>query len=211
MTDCPNGEIRDLLPAYLNDRLSAASRGEVEAHLAGCDECRAELALLRDLRTTMQRGPTVDVRAIAAAIPPYRAPVRRGTAMAWRSAAAIIAIAAGGTSIALLSQAGDRPAHRIPVPPVVARAPTTTVPDSVIVATVTTPASRATTRSTRSAETSSATASGRELAIASSAIGELSDGELASLFEGLESLDALPSAEIEGSDGAASLAQEESR
>jgi hypothetical protein len=39
----------------------------------------------------------------------------------------------------------------------------------------------------------------------------LSDGELGSLVEQLESLDAVPSAEIEASDAAVSLVQEDSR
>ena len=207
MNDCPNGDVRDLLPAYLNDRLSAAQRTEVEAHLTSCDDCRAELGLLRDLRATMRHAPAVDVDSIAAAIPPYRAPVRRSSAMGWRAAAAVVVIAAGGTSIALLRDAGDRPARTEPM--AVVSAPVATARDSTIVAITTTPPASASRDSMHSSEASSPAAS-RELAVGSSAIGELSDRELGALVAGLESLDALPSTELEGAD-AASLVREESR
>jgi anti-sigma factor RsiW len=68
MSDCPNGDVRDLLPDYLHDRLTLADRRAVDVHLAACAACRDELALLRDLRGTMRRAPAVDVDAIAAAI-----------------------------------------------------------------------------------------------------------------------------------------------
>ena len=84
MTDCPNGDVRDALPDYLNDRLDSGRRREVESHLAGCAACRAELSLLRTLRATVQRAPAVDVEAIAASIPRYRAPVRRTWATSGR-------------------------------------------------------------------------------------------------------------------------------
>ena len=76
MTDCPNGEIRDLLPDLVNDRLTPERRREVEAHVRGCADCQEEVALLRTMRTALRRAPTVDAAAIAASIPAYRAPVR---------------------------------------------------------------------------------------------------------------------------------------
>jgi anti-sigma factor RsiW len=124
MTDCSNGDLRDALPDYLHDRLDAARRRQVESHLAGCEACREELSLLRALRATMRRASPVDVEAIAAAIPPYRAPAQRSWAIGWRAAAAIVAIAVGGTSmIALLRGRGpDAPENvgayvqTVPVP-----------------------------------------------------------------------------------------------
>lgn len=41
-------EIRDTLYDYLAGTLDAAQRGEVERHLQTCDECRGDLALLRE-------------------------------------------------------------------------------------------------------------------------------------------------------------------
>ena len=102
MTDCPNGDVRDALPDYLNERLGPSRRREVESHLAGCPACREELSLLRALRATVRRAPAVDIAAIAASIPPYRAPVRRTWATSGRVAAAIVAIAIGSTSVVLL-------------------------------------------------------------------------------------------------------------
>ena len=193
MTDCLNGDVRDVLPDYLNDRLDAARQRTVESHLSDCASCREELSLLRGLRTTMRRAPDVDVARIAAAIAPYRAPVRRGPATSWRVAAAIAALAVGGTSIALLRSrtpmsrstdvavgvAPTRSGNSVPV------APPTAAPE------------------TRVAEPATghrrlpASVSARELAIAGGSINDLSDRELSALVEGIESLDGVPSAEVE--------------
>ena len=110
MIDCPNGDLRDALPDYVNDRLHASRRVEVERHLEACAACRDEVELLCELRAAMRRSPTVNADAIAAAIPPYRAPVRRGWTTGWRAAAAIAAITVGGASIALLRD--DAPTDR---------------------------------------------------------------------------------------------------
>jgi len=93
MIDCPNGDVRDLLPDYLHDRLESSARMSVERHLADCAVCRDELALLRDLRGTLQRAPRIDVAAVAAAIPAYRPAARKSWASGWRIAAAITVIA----------------------------------------------------------------------------------------------------------------------
>ena len=77
MTECPNANVRDLLPDLVHGRLDAETRVMVEAHLAGCADCAAEQALLRDLRASLRRTPHLDLAAIAAAVPAYRAPVRR--------------------------------------------------------------------------------------------------------------------------------------
>ena len=39
-------ELKDALPAYALDALDAVERGVVEAHLSGCEACRAELRVL---------------------------------------------------------------------------------------------------------------------------------------------------------------------
>ncbi|HEU4643093.1 MAG TPA: zf-HC2 domain-containing protein, partial [Gemmatimonadaceae bacterium] len=68
MTDCPRGDVRDLLPDLLHDRLDADARAEVERHVARCPECAAELELLRAMRGALSRAPMVDAAAIAAAV-----------------------------------------------------------------------------------------------------------------------------------------------
>ncbi len=47
-------EILDLLPDYLNHRLSAAEVVRVSRHLAQCEDCCAELAMLVKLRSTVR-------------------------------------------------------------------------------------------------------------------------------------------------------------
>lgn len=71
MTDCPNVEMRELLPELLHDALPVAERGRLEAHLAGCALCTAELALLREARQAMARVrvPAIDTARIVAALP----------------------------------------------------------------------------------------------------------------------------------------------
>lgn len=205
MIDCPNGDVRDALPDYLNDRLDTGRRAEVESHLVRCDACRAELSLLRDLRATVRRAPAVDVGAIVAAIPPRRQPARRMRLTSWRAAAAVVAIAVGGTSIALLrSRAPERPTDVTPY--VRGEAPSSS--DSQPIATTQPlPTTPAVVRSAPVQEPARAVANG-ELAMGTGAISELSDRELAALVAGIESLDGLPSTEVEGTEPVSVGAQE---
>src|SRR4051812_36595144 len=172
MTDCPNGDVRDLLPDLLHDRLAPDVRREVEAHVSGCDDCRAELALLGAMRSTLRRAPAVDVAAIAAAIPPYRAPARRSWG-GWRAAAAVLLVA-GGTSVAVLqSRDGAAPA----------------VADSTVAVLPTATVARI--------DTPAAAPAPRELAVATAVVSDLDDDELATLLADLQTLDAVPSADVE--------------
>jgi hypothetical protein len=155
MTDCPNGDVRDLLPDFLHDRLAPDVRREVEAHVSGCEDCRAELDLLRAMRSTLRRTPAVDVASIAAAIPPYRVPARRGRT-GWRAAAAVLLVA-GGTSVAVIKSRDAAPVIGAPA----------------------------------------AVPAPRELALGSAAVSDLDDAELSTLLAGLQSLDAVPSTDVE--------------
>ena len=56
MSECTNGEVRDLLPELVNGRLDAEALQTVEAHVASCTECAEELALLRSLRPALMRS-----------------------------------------------------------------------------------------------------------------------------------------------------------
>ena len=105
MSDCPNVEIREQLPELLSGTLSAHRRAEVEAHLAGCEDCADELELLRLVREAYtEMAPAVNVNAIVSALP------RRASRPALRSwrrshafqiAAAVSFIALGGISLAV--------------------------------------------------------------------------------------------------------------
>ena len=193
MIDCPNGDVRDALPDYLHDRLDTSRRREVEAHVAGCDACQEELALLRALHVTMRRAPAVDVEAIAATISPYRPRAARSWAMGWRAAAAIVAIAVGGTSIALLR--GRTPDVREDTRPYVQAVP---VPHQLPPTAVESPPVASRTPSPPPSTRPVASVVDRELVLGGGSITDLSDGELSALVEGIESLDAVPSTEVEG-------------
>jgi anti-sigma factor RsiW len=192
MTDCPNGAMRDLLPDLLHGGLTGADRASVEAHLGTCADCRSELALLRSAHAMLRRAPSAHVAAIVSAVPAYRAPAPRQWS-GWRAAAAIAAIAIGGTSVAVLrhgppariastpsaqsvARVASAPPSRpvdatpsIPAPVEVAEAPRTRVPPG---------------------------AAQRELAVSGS-VSDLSDGELASLLSDIGSLDVLPSRDVD--------------
>lgn len=69
MTECLNEEMRDLLPLMAHGSLAAAEADRVRAHVAGCSECAAELAVLETSRLVLQAGATrVNVAAIALAV-----------------------------------------------------------------------------------------------------------------------------------------------
>lgn len=105
MSDCPNVEIRELLPDYLSGTLSDARRHEVREHVATCRDCADELELLqlvRDAYTEM--APVVNVRSIVAALPRTTSrPVVRSwpRRQAFQIAAAVSFIALGGMSLAV--------------------------------------------------------------------------------------------------------------
>jgi hypothetical protein len=102
MSECTNGELRDLLPELVNGRLSAEMQQTVEAHAASCTECAEELALLRSLRPALMRAPAIDTQRIAAAVraqsagAAMRGPSRAGMATRWRVVIAAAALIAAG-------------------------------------------------------------------------------------------------------------------
>ena len=105
MSDCPNVEIREQLPEYLSGTLSARRRAEVEAHLAGCEDCSDELELLTLVREAYtETALAVNVNAIVSALPKRAS---RPAVRTWRRshafqiAAAASFIAVGGLSLAV--------------------------------------------------------------------------------------------------------------
>jgi anti-sigma factor RsiW len=188
MTDCPNGALRDLLPDLVHGRLSPAARRELEAHVSSCADCGQELALLRGLRASMARAPQVDPARISAAIPTYRAPMRRSWG-GWRAAAAIAAIAVGGASVAIVRQSAGPGPH-------VVRSVAVTIPESpVSIETPTSPSVPSTQPVDRGAR--AVPAATRELAMGSGAASDLSERELQTLLKDIESIDAVPSVDVE--------------
>jgi len=97
MIDCPDGQMRDLLPEYAHGVLGAEDAERVAGHVAGCEACRAELALIAQVRGAQALDvPRIDVAAIVRALPAaprarrmVRSPARRWVAgHAWQFAAA---------------------------------------------------------------------------------------------------------------------------
>ena len=207
MNDCPMGDVRDLLPDLLHGRLDAVTRASVASHVSGCADCQGELALLRDLRSTIHVAPSLDLGAISAAMPRYRAPVQRSW-VGWRTAAAITVIVAGGSSVALIQRGPSSlvPASSVALPAlresalVVGPAP---VAPTHIAARPAASAQRVDSSpvSPSAAVTAVAEApaarSGRELAMGGGTLSDLSDRELASLLKDIESLGTVPTTEVE--------------
>src|SRR5690348_5100672 len=107
MTDCPNAEMRDRLPDLLHERLEASVRAAVMAHVEGCDDCRAEMVLLRESRIVLSpEVRAVDVVAISRIViertrPPVSARAQRSRWTDWRIAASVAVLLVGAGSVAL--------------------------------------------------------------------------------------------------------------
>lgn len=72
MNKCTDNETREMLPDLLHDSLAPETRSRVEAHLATCEECEAELQVLRAVKSAAVFAPTIDVDQVVRRIPPYR-------------------------------------------------------------------------------------------------------------------------------------------
>lgn len=142
MNDCVNAEIRDQLPDLVHDRLGAAERTVVLAHVESCIDCRDELQLLRDARAMYARGvPRVDVAYVVGALPkaPAAHPTRELPARPrartwsdWRIAAAITLLIAGGGSYAVMRS--GQPDILMDTTAMVATIPESTMLDSSLAA-----------------------------------------------------------------------------
>ncbi len=213
MTDCLNAGMRESLPDLIHGNLEPAKLAQVEAHVASCDACAAELELLRTVVDSMPAAPAMDFQRIVAALPVAAkqglllhrgngnamatpAPTAKRSQRIWsrpmlRVAAAVVIVAAGGLSLLVgrdvlnpEAQAG-RNTGSVAV---------TTTPPAAPVSEPTPTASV-----TRVAESSSpavtAGAVGSGLLI--SEVQQLSDEHLVALLSEMESIDPLPAAEPE--------------
>ena len=188
MTDCPNGDIRDLLPDLLNGTLAPDQRAAVEAHLLTCDDCLEEMELLRGIRRSMHRVSAAAAADIVRALPPYRAPVRR-VGNGWRIAAALVLLAGGGTSVVIARHAEER-----------GSVGTTAVGQTAVVVPTDTHLAQGTTPPSgvhHAAEAVAVPTAPRELALASASVGDLSDAELDALVNEIGTLDAVTPPDVE--------------
>jgi anti-sigma factor RsiW len=206
MTECVSVEMRDALPDLIHGSLSAARAAEVDAHVASCAGCVAELDVLRSVMASAPRVPTLDIGRIVAAIP---SPARRGFRLhqggagpvqsrrpqtVWsrpllRAAATIAVVTAGGLSLLVGRDAlnPERQARPAAITVAAGKQPAAEVPVSPVPA-----------GSTAAPEQQQA----RPVASAAglSLVGELqdlSDEHLATLLSEMDRLNPLPGAEPE--------------
>jgi anti-sigma factor RsiW len=116
MRDCQDERIKDLLPEYVAGRMDSTLIAQVEAHVAACPSCAAELAVVRAAHAAFP-APQVDIARIVQALPKPvislapRAAKRTRRFTSWRIAATIATIAVSGVSIAVLQSmlSDDKP------------------------------------------------------------------------------------------------------
>jgi len=204
MTDCPRGDMRDLLPDLLHEQLDAATRAEVARHVASCAACAEELELLRSMRRALSPAPHVDVGRIAEAVVASRGATsdapdvrplhsqqapRVGRRIAWRIAAAfVVAALALGTWFAAQHRPSDTPVT-------VATAPThlDSVPPAphATVAPLTAPSHSSAAVKTPAAPKMLASTG----LVMDGGVKDLSDGDVRLLLQSLDSLSAIPDAD----------------
>lgn len=215
MNDCVNAEYRDQLPALLHNRLGAAERDALVAHIAGCVDCDEELALLRTLQGMFADAtPRVSTASIVSALPappliaqslpagvlPFRQRVARR--IDWRVAAAIGVLAVGGSSFALARRAEPGAAATasravaVAGPTVVPAAPTVTDSQAMTVATAAVPVAAAATPVRVASGPATTNVSDAELSM-TGRLDDLSAEQLQTLLGEIDNLQATPIAEPE--------------
>ena len=189
MTDCPNAEMRDRLPDLLHERLEMSVRAAVMAHVDQCDDCRAEMALLRESRVALSpEVRVVDVIAISRVVIERTRPVARAGRspwMDWRIAASVALLLVGAGSVKLFVRSREGP------PRIAAVADTTSVAPNAA-----RPARVAAEPTGRSEPTPVTTAASAELS-AAAPVSDLSESDLRALLGELDQIDAVPAAEPE--------------
>jgi anti-sigma factor RsiW len=110
MNSCMEIETREMLPDLLHGKLDASARVRVEKHVAGCEECREELEVLRTVKAAAIFAPTIDVNRVVGHIAPYvkitpevEAPAR-SRMVSWLVAASFLVVIAGGGSLLVVQQ-----------------------------------------------------------------------------------------------------------
>src|SRR5690242_10209886 len=191
MTDCPNAEMRDRLPDLLHERLETSVRAAVMAHVDQCDDCRAEMTLLREARLILSPElGAVDVVAISRVVlertrTSAKVGVRRSPWMDWRIAAAVAVVLAGAGSVALLARSPETQSQVAAIADTPAAVPNAAQREAAAPVAIHPPESSAV-----------ATAAAAELS-AAAPVSDLSETELRALLRDLDQIDAVPSMEPE--------------
>lgn len=192
MNDCQDVTMREALPELVHGLLADAQRAAVEEHLRDCVDCTQELAILRAVLAS-SHTPRVDTVRIASAIPAYR-PMAMTDALITDGPVAVPASPATAASVDIRSAPRSR---RWRVDPAHLRLAAAAVVAAIGISTVTLVARQrgASSAGVPSAARSVASSSAAGVALVGTA--DLSDAELASLIQDLNSVQALPPADPE--------------
>ncbi|MDB5616130.1 anti-sigma factor [Tardiphaga sp.] len=110
--NCDEAEV--LLHALLDDELDAAHAREVEAHIAGCPRCMAELRVAREMKNMLAdtelrfAAPPQLRQRIEAALPRPRVSDRRAVLKGFAMGSVVSAIAATGIFAVVLRDDGEQ-------------------------------------------------------------------------------------------------------
>lgn len=190
MNKCADNDVREMLPDLLHGALGADAMERAEAHLATCEECRAELQVLRAVKSAAVFAPVIDVDQVVRRIPPYRMIVpavelpARPRLVSWLVVASLaIAVVGVGSMVVTRQDATKTPTS------VAATLPSAKIP----------PQSTPVASKTPDAGGLSGTAVATQphthaLALAADVEG-LSDGNLVQLMNDMNRFDALPATE----------------
>jgi len=183
--------MRDRLPDLLHERLETSVRAAVMAHVDECDDCRAEMTLLREARIVLSpEMRAVDFVAISRVViertrRPAMAAHRRSPWMDWRIAASVALLVVSAGSVRLLVRSNEAPLPVAAVADSPSVAPNAVLPEPVAAEPL-----------PRSEPVPMATPASAELS-AAGAVSDLSESELRALLGELDQIDAVPSAEPE--------------
>ena len=193
MNNCMETEIQEMLPDLLHGTLAANTRARVEAHVASCEQCREELAVLRTVKSAAVFAPAINVDQVVRRIPPYQKIVpaveRPATTrvVSWLVAATMAIALIGGGSLVLARRDGpNNPGATAVADPRVSN-PSPTAPE---------PASTPGSRSQSGTSLPVAEPHTHALALAAD-VGGLSDGNLEQLMTEMAQFDALPATDAD--------------
>jgi hypothetical protein len=193
MNNCMEIEIQEILPDLLHRTLAAGTRARVEAHVASCEQCREELAVLRAVQSAAIFAPVINVDQVVRQIPPYQKIVpaveRPATTrlVSWLVAATMAIAVIGGGSLVLARRdvPSTQTAAGITDPPVSNPSPAAPEPTNV-----------AGSRSQPGPTVTAVVPHTHALALAAD-VGGLSDGNLEQLMTEMAQFDALPATDAD--------------
>ena len=210
MNDCLNAEMRESLPDLIHGNLEPAKVAQMQAHIASCDACAAELELLRAVVASMPAAPGMNVQRIVSALPVAAkrglllhrgngdmvvatTPTPQRSQPLWSRPmlrlAAVVIVAAGGLSL-LVGRDVLNPETQVghkTFPVAVTSTPVTTSPSEPAI----------TPSVTHVAESSPAVTGGAGSGLLISEVQQLSDEHLVALLDEMATIDPLPTAEPE--------------